>query len=862
VYEQQRAETLLGELQSKRLAQLMHWALAEEASTVGPVPEPHRDENCDLPHHRLGSTKGVSVQTLHMLAMHILTIAGHLPCFLCAFFGVLEEELELEQLESDKTQEVNLAIGFLFAAVQSSGALDAIAWQALATVAEVKFVRRLMRIHTEVRGMFRCLLENLSSPDNELMAQIVCFLKQVFTGATDQFVSTEKIMFEHLGRDEGCKRLLGTLLKTCRENGDPVHRGNVIAFLADAMFFSSFTDVWQKHPQANDLIAVMFNALHWRGVEGTAGLALGNFVSANGHTDLILDHVDAPSSISDVGWFLRRTSPGWDTKMQIYYLWRVLRSPKGCVLLARHPHADLVIAGLIRGVRCATMEDNEVLGLLECFLRSSDTRAVLLRKDNVARIMDGICNLLSGGDPQLGGSACQLLHALLEVTGSSTFLNWHQAPRLVSAVSRSGHGRDMLDKVISLLQWEPHLVKSLSLEYKRDWISNRIHGTKLGEAVVISVHRDELLQGLLEGLPDPQALQHGLNVKFQGADETGSGDGLRRELFRLASAELTNVERGLFTCNNGGRSLHPSMTAPNTEPEYLQYFELLGKLIGLALLHRECLPAARFTPALNKMLMEVGPLDVEDMAAVDPDFYAHKVRYILDGKYNEADPPMTLEDLDLTFEDTLQSELFPDVHTELFPGGSKMRVTEDNKHHYIDLLCDNRMRRSVFAQVEALKRGFRSLIPDDTWYQMQRLVSPTELELLICGIQEVDVADWKANSVCAEGLEQETWDLFWSIAEKLTPAQQKELLEFVTGSPVPPVGGFASLPGYGAIGNIQQFTIARNLHSTMPVASTCFNTLYLPRYASEAEMLVALLEAIAHRDAGGFHEGAVVTVAM
>ncbi|CAK0838408.1 unnamed protein product, partial [Prorocentrum cordatum] len=54
------------------------------------------------------------------------------------------------------------------------------------------------------------------------------------------------------------------------------------------MFFSCFTDAWQVHGKAKDLIDLLFDALLWKGVEGTASLALGNFVSANGHIDLIL----------------------------------------------------------------------------------------------------------------------------------------------------------------------------------------------------------------------------------------------------------------------------------------------------------------------------------------------------------------------------------------------------------------------------------------------------------------------------------------------------------------------------------------------------------------------------------------------
>merc|ERR1739848_824913 len=114
-------------------------------------------------------------------------------------------------------------------------------------------------------------------------------------------------------------------------------------------------------------------------------------------------------------------------------------------------------------------------------------------------------------------------------------------------------------------------------------------------------------------------------------------------------------------------------------------------------------------------------------------------------------------------------------------------------------------------------RGMKKIIPDDVWGQFQRLVSPDELDLLVCGLEEVDLHDWKENSNQLEGLDNSTWEAFWSIAESFSSQERKDLLEFVTGSPGPPVGGFAALPGYGAIGNVQRFTIAPNINSTYPV---------------------------------------------
>jgi len=840
LYSRRPPTVALTQVEAQKLGRLIRWGLAEALQGAN---EPVNTQQTEAISHTL----------------NLLAVVGQAQAFRVAFFEVTDEDLEAEQLEVSKQEAAKVTVGRLFNAMLRAGAADPNAWKAMSAIAEVKFVRRLMRVHSEVRGMFQVLLGSLGTVDVQLTEQIVMFLKHIFTGATDQFLSTDTVMFESLGRADGIKKLLTALLRSWKDNTDIAHRGNIVAFLADAMFFSSFTDTWQMHAQAKDLISILFDALLWKGVEGTAGLALGNFVSANGHIDLILDHERACHSISNVGWFLKRTPPGWDTKMQIYYLWRVLRSRKGCLLLCKHPHADLIVSGLLRSVRHATMEDNEVLSLLECFLKDEDTRHVVLRGSNVVNLLDGACELLSNGDPiDLYEPTCVMLQALMEATGPCAFLVWQGAPRLVGTLSRIAAGKDIVDQIVSMMQWEPILTRTLGLEYKREWISNQIRSNAPGDPLLLTVSRDEILKSLVDGLQNVKSLQFGLQVKFKGGDgETGAGDGHRREFFRLGATELTALELGLFVSQDGGRSLHPSPTARDAEPENLVYFELLGKLVALALMHRETLPACRFTPALRKMLLETGQLDIEDMSAVDPEFYKHKVLYLLQSRYTDGGESISLSDLDMHFEDYPQPDVFPNVRHELYPGGSQQKVTEDTKHHYIELLCDWRLRGSVAQQVDAMVRGMRKIIPDDVWGQIQRLVTPEELDLLICGLEEVDMHDWKENSVCLDGVDESTWESFWTVADGFSSDERKALLEFVTGSPGPPVGGFAALPGYGSIGNVQRFTVAPNLHSSYPVASTCFNTLYLPKHDSEAELKAALLEAVANRNAGGFYEGAV-----
>lgn len=772
-------------------------------------------------------------------------------------------------------------------------ALQPCAWKALVAVSGCCSLSRwLLRLQPEIAGLLRALQRALAAAagaserqdcaheDGSHWTQLcnpqqrralgeeaVAFLKQLFTGATDQFSCNDSIMADHLGGAEGLKSLLVNLLCSWKSNAGNLHRGNIVAVFADTMFFSAFTDVWQQqHPEAEELVSVLFDALLWKDVEGTAGLALGNFVSANNHIDLILEHQRAEHSLSNVGWFLRRSTPSWHTKMQIYYLWRVLRCRRGCRLLSRHPNSDLIVAGLLRGVAFATVEDNEVLSLLECLLKEPETKPLILRGQNATALLEGISELLSGSEKQdLAEVSCALLQALLDATGHGPLLCWRGAGKLLDSLSRCQAGKEILDQYMPAFQFESTLVASLSLEYKRAWVSDQIRSSGHGDPVHLTVSRESLLEDLREGLADTIAegrrLRFGFQVNLAGAGETGGGAGHRREVFRLAAQKLLDLELGLFRSYDGGHTLHPSCTAIGGEPWGLALFELVGKLIALCLLHRETLPGARFTLPMRKLLLGQGPVSIEDMAAMDPEFVRHKVQYILESKYEEGESPMSLETLDLVFEDTPQPDIFPDVHLELCPSGSQMPVTEENKQHYIDLLCDSRMKGSVSRQLGAMMQGLRAVIPEKALEQIQRVLSPEDLELLLCGLQELDIADWRNNSDRDETVDEETWEMFWEIVTEMPSQEQRNLLEFVTGSPGPPVGGFKALPGHGAIGSIHPFTISRSLHGKMPVAATCFNTLYLPKYASKDEMSAALKEAIASREAGGFLEAAVAGAA-
>ena len=122
------------------------------------------------------------------------------------------------------------------------------------------------------------------------------------------------------------------------------------------------------------------------------------------------------------------------------------------------------------------------------------------------------------------------------------------------------------------------------------------------------------------GAVDTAASARPLRVQFLG--ENGSGDGIRREWFATATAEMLSLDRGLFLTKDAGRTLQPNPhSATAAGPDHLSYFALLGRIAGMALFHREHLEAP-WSSAFVKAMFGFD-IDVDDFQARKRHFLSH-----------------------------------------------------------------------------------------------------------------------------------------------------------------------------------------------------------------------------------------------
>ncbi|XP_028258388.1 E3 ubiquitin-protein ligase NEDD4-like isoform X2 [Parambassis ranga] len=322
-------------------------------------------------------------------------------------------------------------------------------------------------------------------------------------------------------------------------------------------------------------------------------------------------------------------------------------------------------------------------------------------------------------------------------------------------------------------------------------------------------------------------------VEFEGEKGLDYG-GVAREWFFLMSKEMFNPYYGLFeysATDNYTLQINPNSGLCNED--HLSYFKFIGRVAGMAVYHGKLLDAFFIRPFYKMMLQK--PITLQDMESVDSEYF-NSLMWIL-----ENDPM----DLDLRF--TIDEELFGQTHQhELTPGGTEIVVTNENKKEYIHLVMQWRFVNRVQKQMSAFKEGFFELIPQD----LIKIFDENELELLMCGLGDVDVNDWRENTKYKNGYcpNHVVIRWFWKTVLLMDAEKRIRLLQFVTGTSRVPMNGFAEL--YGSNGP-QLFTIEQwGTRDKLPRAHTCFNRLDLPPYESFEELREKLHIAI--ENAQGF----------
>jgi E3 ubiquitin-protein ligase NEDD4 len=111
---------------------------------------------------------------------------------------------------------------------------------------------------------------------------------------------------------------------------------------------------------------------------------------------------------------------------------------------------------------------------------------------------------------------------------------------------------------------------------------------------------------------------------------------------------------------------------------------------------------------------------------------------------------------------------------------------------FFRLVTEWKIVKRVEEQFNAFMSGFNELIPAD----LVNVFDERELELLIGGIADIDVDDWKKHTDYRGYQESdEVIQNFWKIVRSWDAEQKSRLLQFTTGTSRIPVNGFKDLQG-------------------------------------------------------------------
>ena len=339
-----------------------------------------------------------------------------------------------------------------------------------------------------------------------------------------------------------------------------------------------------------------------------------------------------------------------------------------------------------------------------------------------------------------------------------------------------------------------HNPKILEFDNKRSYFNQQLHKrTEPREhfpPLQLNVRRAHVFEDTYRQLQGRtgKEIKHGkLNVQFHNEEGVDAG-GVAREWFSVLARQMFDVNYALFVTSAADKLTYQPNRASGVNFDHLSYFKCVGRIIGKAI-HDGRLLDAYFTRSFYKLMLGRS-VDYRDVEAVDPAYYKSLV-WMLENDITDI--------IDLTF--SLETDDFgTNKIIDLKPNGRHIAVTEANKHEYVTLITEQKMVLAIKDQVNAFLEGFHDIIPA----QLIQIFNEQELELLISGLPDIDIDEWKANTVY-EGytLSSPQVQWFWRAVRSFDQEERAKLLQFSTGTSKVPLEGFSGLQGSDGVQKFQ-----------------------------------------------------------
>lgn len=355
----------------------------------------------------------------------------------------------------------------------------------------------------------------------------------------------------------------------------------------------------------------------------------------------------------------------------------------------------------------------------------------------------------------------------------------------------------------------------LEFDNKRNFFTRRLHH-RAGDTrqfphptLQLNVRRDQVFLDSYKALyfKSGDEIKYGkLNIRFLNEEGVDAG-GVTREWFQVLARQMFNPDYVLFNPVASDRTtFHPNRLSGFNE-EHLSFFKFIGRIIGKALYENRVLDC-HFSRAVYKRILGKS-VTVKDMETLDLD-YAKSMEWILENDITD----IIAETFSVVVDDFGAEEVI-----DLIPNGRNIPVTEENKHEYVRLVIGYRLTGSVQEQLENFLKGFHDIVPAE----LISIFDEGELELLISGMPDIDVDDWKNNTEYHNynaASPQIQW--LWRAIRSFDKEERAKLLQFVTGTGKVPLNGFKELEG---MNGITRFSVHKDYGNKdrLPSSHTCFN---------------------------------------
>ena len=363
------------------------------------------------------------------------------------------------------------------------------------------------------------------------------------------------------------------------------------------------------------------------------------------------------------------------------------------------------------------------------------------------------------------------------------------------------------------------------------------------------IPREKVLEAGMRILGDTALMKFGI-LEFDFSDEEGTGTGPTLEFYTLIGREVRKL--GIWRNTGEASGLFPAPIQSLSPSETSKHFEFIGKLVAKALFDDKLIDLP-LSQTFWKLVLRK-PVYFNDLKQVDSQLHKHLLElqelvnrrnWIIEQQQDCILREKHLRQVTLKgaeVEDLQLYFLLPGYDIELKPNGKNIQVTLDNLEEYIELVVEYTLAQTYSA--EAFRKGLEKLIP----LEALEVFYLEEIEFLTCGkgTENWQLSELKEAVLPAHGFtySSSSYLHLLEFMQSLDSQQKRLFLQFCTGCPRLPIGGFKSLQPPLTVVRKVPSDPSDSPDSFLPSVMTCQNYLKLPEYSSYDMLKKNLLYAI------------------